>query len=283
MAAAVLCPDETSGKRVAWNRNDGPCRKCGGVVVRRPTKRYPTGVRHCPACDRSRDRRNSPRTPEQRQAECAKVAAKRGRSYTPGVKPWKARKTHYRPFRTSPDDFPEPLWRTVEQANARQAWRWWLAHAPVWWLDARQGELYRDRPWRRPSLTMAERYRLRYALDPEFNLAERLRLWTRKLERGAVGEQIRLALKGGAPAKRLAAFLGYSMAELRRHLERQFTSGMDWQRFCAADIHIDHRRPLASFDLSDPDQLRAAWRLDNLQPLWAADNLAKGARTEGRP
>lgn len=42
--------------------------------------------------------------------------------------------------------------------------------------------------------------------------------------------------------------------------------------------HIDHIRPLASFDLRDPDQVKAACHFSNLQPLWAAENIRKGAR-----
>jgi len=74
--------------------------------------------------------------------------------------------------------------------------------------------------------------------------------------------------------------LGYSLDDLRRHIERQFTPGMDWDRFAKAEIHIDHIVPLSSFDLSDPDEVRAAFALTNLRPLWATDNLSKGARRD---
>ncbi|KVU21222.1 hypothetical protein WK62_19750 [Burkholderia ubonensis] len=52
-------------------------------------------------------------------------------------------------------------------------------------------------------------------------------------------------------------------------------------RFRRGEIHIDHRRPQSSFDLNDADQVRACWALSNLQPLWARDNLTKGARWDG--
>ena len=72
--------------------------------------------------------------------------------------------------------------------------------------------------------------------------------------------------------------LGCTAAELRVHIERQFVKGMSWAN--RSDWHVDHIQPLASFDLTDPEQLRAACHFSNLRPLWAADNLRKGATIE---
>lgn len=93
--------------------------------------------------------------------------------------------------------------------------------------------------------------------------------------RARISSQLRYCLgtgKGGATTERL---LGYSIAELRTHIERQFLPGMSWENM--GDWHIDHIVPLASFEISGPDDpnLRRAWALPNLRPLWAADNLAK--------
>lgn len=60
------------------------------------------------------------------------------------------------------------------------------------------------------------------------------------------------------------------------HLERQFTPGMSWTNY--GDWHIDHIKPLASFDLTDRVQLLVACHFTNLQPLWAEENLKKGDR-----
>lgn len=72
--------------------------------------------------------------------------------------------------------------------------------------------------------------------------------------------------------------VGYTLADLRAHLEARFVDGMSWENIGA--WHVDHRRPLASFDISGPDcpEFKAAWALSNLQPLWARDNLIKGAK-----
>ena len=40
--------------------------------------------------------------------------------------------------------------------------------------------------------------------------------------------------------------------------------------------HIDHIKPCASFDLTDPKQQQQCFHYSNLQPLWWYDNLSKG-------
>lgn len=83
------------------------------------------------------------------------------------------------------------------------------------------------------------------------------------------------ALKGKAKPDSAIRALGCTVEELRRHLEAQFQPGMTWENWRRDGWHIDHVRPLASFDLTDPEQFRAACHYANLQPLWAPDNLSK--------
>jgi hypothetical protein len=70
--------------------------------------------------------------------------------------------------------------------------------------------------------------------------------------------------------------IGCSVEVLMCHLESQFVEGMSWENY--GKWHIDHIKPCASFDLTDPAQQRACFHFTNLQPLWAADNQSKGAK-----
>jgi len=70
--------------------------------------------------------------------------------------------------------------------------------------------------------------------------------------------------------------LGCSKEEFKKYIESKFTKGMSWDKLHL--IHIDHIRPCASFDLSDPEQQKICFHYTNLQPLWAIDNLKKGAK-----
>jgi hypothetical protein len=69
------------------------------------------------------------------------------------------------------------------------------------------------------------------------------------------------------------SLIGCSVYELLLHLEKQFTNGMTWNNY--GKWHIDHIKPCASFDLTDPEQQKKCFHYTNLQPLWAADNIQK--------
>lgn len=98
--------------------------------------------------------------------------------------------------------------------------------------------------------------------DPSCRLVEatRARLWA--------------ALKGKTDG-RLFSRLGFSRADLIAHLEQRFADGMTWRNYGA--WHVDHIRPCASFNQADPAQFAECWSLGNLQPLWASENVRKGA------
>lgn len=132
--------------------------------------------------------------------------------------------------------------------------------------------------WNKPGLSRAAAFRVRYAVDHDFQMSERIRRQINKRKkRDSVAESMRSALNRWKESNAVQNLLGYTIAQLRQHLERQFTPGMNWAEFLAGRIHIDHITPQAAFDLSDDEQWRKCWCLSNLRPLWAKDNLAKSA------
>ena len=72
--------------------------------------------------------------------------------------------------------------------------------------------------------------------------------------------------------------LGDSILNVVKYLEKQFKPGMTWQNHGRDGWHIDHIIPCASFDLTDLEQQKKCFHYTNLQPLWALDNLSKGAK-----
>lgn len=107
--------------------------------------------------------------------------------------------------------------------------------------------------------------RLRKSRDPLFRMSTNLRIRVNK------------ALVRGTKSGDTFKLLGCSLSELRAHLESQFRPGMMWENYGPV-WHIDHRRPCASFDLMDPAQQRECFNFKNLQPLFAEENLKKGAK-----
>lgn len=65
--------------------------------------------------------------------------------------------------------------------------------------------------------------------------------------------------------------LKYSPIDLKNHLESLFLEGMSWDNY--GEWHIDHIIPLSKFNKDTPIHIINS--LDNLQPLWAIDNLIK--------
>lgn len=119
-------------------------------------------------------------------------------------------------------------------------------------------------------------YRWRYRHDEEFRIKERLRRQLRKkanLER--IEAVVRSSIHKDTPGFAIERLLGYSMSDLKKHLERQFRSGMNWKTYGRSGWHIDHIKPKRCFDLTRIDEVRAFWSLPNLRPLPARENLKK--------
>jgi hypothetical protein len=100
-------------------------------------------------------------------------------------------------------------------------------------------------------------------LSPEFICAGRIRTG------------IRRALTGKGKSSRVFDILGYTPKDLSAHIERQFSRGMSWEN--VGEWHIDHIVPLSSFSIGgwDDPEIRNAWALSNLRPLWAKENMQK--------
>lgn len=75
--------------------------------------------------------------------------------------------------------------------------------------------------------------------------------------------------------------LGCTIPEFKAHLESQFEPGMSWDNYSRDGWHIDHRVPLAAFNLFDPHQQRLAFNFENCRPMWKTANLKKSDKIEG--
>jgi len=85
-------------------------------------------------------------------------------------------------------------------------------------------------------------------------------------------------LKGINKSKSTMKLLGCNIDFFKNYYESKFTEGMTWEKVMNGEIHCDHIRPCASFDLSKSNEQHKCFHYTNLQPLWAEDNLRKGAK-----
>lgn len=115
-----------------------------------------------------------------------------------------------------------------------------------------------------------KRDRERRATDPIYNLSRRIR--------SRINMAFYKAKKGTRKHTTAIQLLGCSYAEFKRHIESQFTEGMSWEKVIDGSIHIDHIKPVSSFDLTDSLQQKAAFHFTNCQPMWAVENLEKGRK-----
>jgi hypothetical protein len=90
-----------------------------------------------------------------------------------------------------------------------------------------------------------------------------------------IRRRINKALRYGVGVKSAHTLdlIGCSFAKFRSHLESQFLVGMTWENM--GQWHIDHRVPLASFNLADPEQQKLAFNYHNCRPLWKMANHQK--------
>jgi hypothetical protein len=85
------------------------------------------------------------------------------------------------------------------------------------------------------------------------------------------------AFFGSKKPSKTMDLLGCSLERLRAHIESQFQVGMTWEN--KGQWHVDHIIPMAQININDPESIKRICHYTNLQPLWAQDNLRKGART----
>lgn len=106
--------------------------------------------------------------------------------------------------------------------------------------------------------------RSRYHNDPEYRLAATCRQMVKRMFKST----------GIKKCYKTQEVLGYTSKELKAHIEKQLKPGMAWDNY--GEWHIDHIIPISSAtNLEDGIRLS---KLENLQPLWAMENILKGGK-----
>ena len=93
-----------------------------------------------------------------------------------------------------------------------------------------------------------------------------------------VGGSLRNGSKAG---RRWESLVGFTVDQLKVHLEKQFDENMTWENY-GPYWHLDHKIPIAVFNFETPEDIdfKRCWSLENLQPLEARQNISKGCRVD---
>lgn len=75
-------------------------------------------------------------------------------------------------------------------------------------------------------------------------------------------------------SEKTKSLLGADLKTVKLHIENQFKQGMSWENH--GEWHIDHIKPLGL--AKTKDELINLCNYQNLQPLWAEENLKKGKK-----
>jgi len=92
--------------------------------------------------------------------------------------------------------------------------------------------------------------------------------------------RMRKSLNGIKESKSWENLVNYKLEDLKNHLEKHFKSGMSWENY--GEWHIDHIIPISNFiiDSVESEEFKKCWSLNNLQPLWADENIKKSNKME---
>lgn len=91
-----------------------------------------------------------------------------------------------------------------------------------------------------------------------------------------ISSGMRKALQQNKAGRHWEEFVPYNLAELKEHLESQFTEGMSWDNF-GEYWEIDHIIPQNLFSISSVEDhdFKICWSLMNLRPLSVTENRSR--------
>jgi hypothetical protein len=135
------------------------------------------------------------------------------------------------------------------------------AYNKKYWLERKELYSARARKWALEHPEQVREFRRRSNEKVGSTITGRLN--------SSICANIRNSIKSGSKAGRKWEFLvGYTVDQLKQHLEKRFKDGMSWENYGEV-WEIDHKIPKVVFNYETPDDIdfKLCWSLKNLQPL----------------
>ncbi len=125
-------------------------------------------------------------------------------------------------------------------------------------------KLYYEKNKSKISSRIKKNHRNQYRNNIQFKLKDILRSRLNSALKAKKSRKVGSAVKD----------LGITIPEFKLYIESMFRDGMTWENHGKV-WHLDHIKPLASFDLSNREQFLQAANWKNYQPLLVHENLVK--------
>lgn len=156
----------------------------------------------------------------------------------------------------------ERQWRKANPEKSREKVRRWCARNPekvsAYGKAYRQANREKVNEWRRNA-------HHRGMKDPVFVIIKRMR--------GRLYDELRFRGRKTTKLCSVVNLFGCTRHELAFWIQSQFKKGMNWGN--RSKWHVDHIRPIASFDMNDLEQQKLCFHYTNLRPLWKGENARK--------
>lgn len=120
--------------------------------------------------------------------------------------------------------------------------------------------------------------RQRYKNNPQYKITDLLRSrFKRELKERVNGQNSYKEIKKTSALNLLGCDIPFFISYIKERFYPHPDTGeeMTWENHGHKTWHLDHIRPLSSFDLTDQEQQKKAFHYTNYQPLWAFQNLQK--------
>jgi hypothetical protein len=108
-------------------------------------------------------------------------------------------------------------------------------------------------------------------INKHINPTKELTEWQKNAAK--IRSKLYKAVKKSIASKEFLEFIGCPVDYLMDHLESQFEPGMTWKNY--GEWHVDHIRPMCSFNMLNTEEQKECSHFTNLRPLWAKDNIKK--------
>lgn len=132
---------------------------------------------------------------------------------------------------------------------------------------------WKSNGWQKKYPSMAkgvrERYKLKRKKNPKLKLNDN------------ISQAIWFALHGKKSGRHWGKLVGYTIAQLKKHLEKRFTQDMNWENY-GTFWEVDHIIPQSVFNFLGAEDIdfKRCWSLKNLQPLEKSKNRRKSDKLE---